>query len=224
MCIKVKIAALLAKATSTSNEHEASAFMTKVHELLNKHQLDLEDILNQDDKVRVERGVERGWVASWETTLRHRVAQFYGCKSINIHRAGGKCVDYVGRESAIITTGLMLPWIKSQVLAAGRKLAAEDVSKRFTLSQHQRFVGNALNSRIAKLIREREAQDGEAMTEVARNSLMTLDQVLAKFKEIWPSTTDGRRTSPKATANARAAAAGIGLNRQTGHQAQARLG
>ncbi len=55
--IKSKIAALLAKARGTDNEHEAAAFMGKAQEMLEQHQIDMGDLIDGDDPVIHSRGL-----------------------------------------------------------------------------------------------------------------------------------------------------------------------
>lgn len=221
--IKSKIAALLAKAKGTDNEHEADTFLAKAMELLDQHQLSISDVEGQDDPVMWYKGLDcTKWTASWQVDLYSAVARLYGCRSIRCHKIKGFMLELVGRESATITTDLMFPWIKEQVNAKGRELykagGAPDAAKG------ARLVGNALVQRIWKLIREQEkAEGGPKTVAVAKNALVTQDRVLAVMEEHYGKLGKGRATRPGTSGSARELAGGIGLNRQAGGSSQLRL-
>jgi len=69
--ISNKIAAMIAKAESSSHPEEADAFMSKVHELLEKHGLSLQDIgtINEDDPVGHTK--EAGYYFKAENAMKH---------------------------------------------------------------------------------------------------------------------------------------------------------
>lgn len=127
--IKRIITALLAKARGTDNEHEAEAFLAKAMDMMQQYQLDISDMVDADDPIIHHTGLSQAASGhAWRWKLYSSVAKLYGCKSIHVdvgYRPGknGKLTAWheqrlVGRESAIITTDLMYPWIVEQVRKA----------------------------------------------------------------------------------------------------------
>jgi hypothetical protein len=226
--IKQRIMALLAKAKGTDNEHEAAAFLAKAMDLMQQYQLDVADMVDADDPILKHVGLEAAESGhAWRWKLYSAVAQLYGCKSIHVGKMvkgkKGLVPGYeqvlVGRESAIITTDLMYPWIVGQVKDAAKRLAA--TSGMSEQGQAKR-VAAALISRIHRLIREQ--QETVPTTDAGRNALVVLDQVTAKYEEMFPDAVTMRRRASITDAGARAAAEGIGLHRQTSGRSVLQIG
>lgn len=221
--IKQKIAALLAKARGTDNEHEAETFLAEAMQMLEEHQLTLGDVDGADDPIGWNAGLDcTKWTASWQADIYSALARLYGCRVVKVHKMKGYFLELVGRESSVITTDLMFPWIKEQVNEKGRELfkagGAPDAAKG------ARLVGNALTRRIWTLIRENEAKQDLPKTDaIAKNALVTRDQVLAKMEEHYGELKKGRAVRTGTTASARDLAGGIGLHRQAGGASQLRL-
>lgn len=221
--IKQRIQQLLAKAKGTDNEHEADAFLAKAMELLQQHQLDIADLVDAGDPILHHVGLSQASSGhAWRWRLYSVVAQLYGCQSIHA-QVGYRQVKVkgrikltawyeqrlVGRESSIITTDLMYPWIVQQVRAKARAIAG--VTGMSEQGQAKR-VAAALIIRIHRLI---EAQQTTAPTTAAgRNALIILNQAVAKFNELYPQAQTINR-SVKFDDLSREAAEGIGLHRQT---------
>lgn len=226
--IKKIITALLAKARGTDNEAEAAAFLAKAMDMLQQHQLDVADLVDADDPILKHVGLEAAESGhAWRWKLYSTVAQLYGCKSIHVAKAvkgkKGLVPGYeqvlVGRESAIITTDLMYPWIVSQVKAAGKRIAS--ISGMSEQGQTKR-VAAALISRIHRLVREQ--QETVPTTAAGKNALVVLNQVVAKYEELFPDAETMRARASVTDGLARAAAEGIGLHRQAGGKTQLRIG
>lgn len=222
--IKTRIAALLAKAKGTDNEHEAAAFIAKAEEMLEAYQIDLSELGDSDDKVRSHAGLDADgkWVASWHRQVYRMLGEYYGCKSIKVSTAKGYRQELVGRESAIVTTDLMFVFIKGECNRLGRQMKLAGDAP--TDANGARLVGNALALRIAALIIERNKRNADApSTAAARNSLLVLDQVVALYEQLHPDVKmlKGKRMST--SASAKDLAGTIGLHRQAGHVQTARL-
>ena len=227
--IKQRIMALLAKANGTDNEHEAEAFLAKAMDLMQQYQLDVADMVDADDPILKHVGItaaESGH--AWRWKLYSAVAQLYGCKSIHVGKAvpgkNGRLVPgyeqvLVGRESAIIPTDLMYPWIVQQVKDAAKRIAS--ISGMSEQGQAKR-VAAALISRIHRLIREQ--QETEPTTAAGKNALVVLNQVVAKYDELYPSAETMRSRGSTTDGLSRAAAESIGLHRQTGGRSTLKLG
>lgn len=226
--IKRLIMALLAKASGTDNEHEAEAFLAKAMELMQEHQLNIVDMVDAGDPILDHVGMSQAESGhAWRWKLYSAVAQLYGCKSIHVRQRRpykGKYVPWyeqhlVGRESAIITTDLMYPWIADQVRKAGRAVAA--LTGMSEQGQAKR-VAAALIERIYKLVADQAAT--EPTTPSGRNALLVLNQVVAKFDELYPTAQDMASRPSVTDRLARDAANGIGLHRQASHAAQLKIG
>lgn len=216
--IKARIAALIAKAKGTDNEHEAAIFIAKAEELLDQYQIDLSELGDDSDKVRHHSGLDADgkWVASWHRHVYRQLGMYYGCQSIKVRTLRGYRQELVGRESAIVTTDLMFVWIKGECSRLGRDL--HKAGGADTAANGARLVGNALALRIAALLAERERSNADApQTATARNALVVKDQVVALYEQLFPNIVKGKGTRTKTTASAREMAESIGLNRQMGN-------
>lgn len=225
------IKALLAKAAGTDNENEAAVFVAKAHEMLERYQLDIADMVDAGDPIINHVGLSRAISGhAWKWKLYSAVAQLYGCKSIHVEvgmrqpKPGAKYIPWyeqrlVGRESAIITTDLMYPWIVEQVMTAARLICQQ--SNMSEQGQAKR-VAAALITRIYNLIHEQEATR-TPLTPTGKNALLILDQVSSKYEDLYPGA-ETMRSRPSVTdAAARKAADGISLNKQTGTSKLKRL-
>lgn len=235
--IKKTIAALLAKAKGTDNEAEASAFLAKAMDMLQAHQLDVCDLVDEGDPILKHVGLSRAKSGhAWRWKLYSKVAQLYGCKSIHIEcylkdeqgvykrdRDGNVIPGYeqtlVGRESAIITTDLMYPWIVEQVRSKAREIAKETGMSE---QGQAKRVAAALITRIARLIAEQ--RDTKPTTPAGRNALVVMDQVSAQYEAMFPDTSLIKAKRARTDALSRDAANSIGLNRQTSGKSQFKIG
>lgn len=216
--ITARIKALLAKAQSTEHEAEATAFMAKAQQLLEEYQIDLGSLEDGDDPVRVfTDGLQRTQKdATWHKKLYTALAVLYGCKVVYspawVRNQPGFTIELTGRESAVVTTGLMYPWVKSQCEAQGRALAKD--YPNMTASQHTRRVANALVNRIYRLAQTEKVQPRTVAA--AKNALVTVDRVEQIFNDHYGnSLSKSRSRSIVSSAAARDAANKIGLHRQT---------
>ncbi len=249
MTIVQKIQALMAKARSTDNEHEAELFLAKAHELMEKHQLEAHD-LETDDPVGGEYYYEKGNVKAapdWDMMLIFAVAKYFGCKAIRCAMRNNKwAMDLVGRESARVTTKEMHSYLVKTVRRLGReavgtrdfRIMREDrygdpvwQGEYMNADQCTRRIGNALRTRLNNLAFKQEQsakateQAGTAIGQaalVSRNSLVTMDKVVALFKERHPDAAPIGGTY-YSNEGARRIAGGIGLNLQTGGSSTLKL-
>lgn len=228
--IKAKIAALIAKANGTDNDHEREAFMSKAQELLEEHQLSMGDMIDGDDPVKHSTGFDSQgkWIPSWHRHIYRALGHLYGCESVHVVSGMMKDGRYkdtwrqelVGRESAIVTTELMFPWIKDECNRLGREIAKETGQ---TPAREARSVANALEQRIWKLVRANKPKP-TATTLSAKNALVTIDRVLQVKNEHYGKLETSRGTKRTSGEAARAAAQGIGLHRQAGSANTLKIG
>lgn len=244
--IKTRIQALLAKARSTEHEAEAELFMGKAMELLEQYQLDIGDLTDANDPIQNHMGLHAAASGhAWRWKLYRAVGALYGSKGIYVQCSlkddkgeyvrdkHGRLIDayefrLIGRESAIITTNLMYPWIVSQVRDAAKAICKQHVADGYKPMSEQgqaKRVAAALIARIWSLVAQNKASTESVGTEVARrNQLMTVDAVEAAFAQHYPSTELMKGSNLSRTdAASRNAANAIGLHRQTGGAAQMRL-
>lgn len=229
--IIARIRALLAKANGTDNQNEAEAFLAKANQLLEEHQLSHFSLGDPGDPIQA--GVASFEAAakspSWHKNLFIAVGMYYGAQvaiatKFERNRNGVlqevKVVELTGKLSSIETAKVMFPWIKSQCNERGRFLAI--IYPELTASQHARRVGNALTARIHRLIWERKEEGPK--TEAARNALILVDQVKARFDDHYGELKEARKAQSKTNAAAREQAASIGLHRQAEGTTQLQLG
>lgn len=176
--MKAKIAALLAKATVTDNEHEAEAFMTKAMELMAKYQLQHWELRDKEDPM----GMTPAWATNknpvtWKKYLINAIANYYGASCMMTATPTGVRFDFVGRESARITAGEMYPFIVGQCKAAGAKLFATDGD--LNAKRHTRKVSHALSFRLTKLVAERLAAELELKGKKGEMALTKVDELTA---------------------------------------------
>lgn len=218
--IKAKIAALLAKANGTDNEHEAEIFSAKAHEMMAEYQLQAFD-LGEDDPMGIWIGMTgNGSTPTWKAHLTASIAQFYGCKVIRNKLGGDWKLAVHGRESARITAELMTPFIFDQCRAEAKRLKAAGHSG--TTEQITRLVANALNSRIWKLTQEQQAANRAAaesgsVSREASQALAIVEEVDAYIASLYSSLKAGIARHRKTSADARDAANRVSLHRQTGN-------
>ena len=235
--IAAKIQALIAKAQSTEHEAEAEIFMAKAMEMLERHQIDMGDLLDADDPVIVEtEGFEQTESSpSWYKDLYVAVGALYGCRSVInpklIHTSRGNArwgfsIELTGRQSAIVTAQLMFPWIKQQCFEKGRHLVREHlgVSDQNEEKKQARRVGNALVQRIWRLVHAEKVKNAEPVTAAARNALATIDRVDQVFNDHYGELGKSKNRPTVTNSAARAAAGSIGLHRQTSGSATLQIG
>lgn len=218
--IKRKIAALLAKARSTENTHEADAFIAKAQEMLEVYQLEEWDLGATDDLTGVD-VITNAYTRYY--SLWGALARYYGAEMIRRKvRRNGKLkleVDIVGRESSRVTTQLMFPFIMQQATAAGRKLKAEGHYGSAPALTY--YVINALVFRIWKLVAEAEAHKS---AKAQSRALVVVPELEAFIKDRYPNIKEGRASRLSSTSAARAEAEKVSLYRQTKGNEQLKLG
>lgn len=238
MTIVEKIKALMAKAASTDNQHEAEAFLAKAYELMERHQLEASD-LETDDPVDGEKVYEKGSTKAapdWDFMLVFATARYFGCKAIRIAGRNGKWhLDLVGRQSARITTMEMHKYLVATVRRLGREaVGSEDfrvfekdewgdtvwMGRYMNADQCARRIGNALRTRLTTLASQHDT--AVPSTASGKNALVTTNRVLAVYNERHPDSMSIGGTF-FSNAGARKLADGIGLNLQTGTSAGQRL-
>jgi hypothetical protein len=217
--IKEKIRAILAKAASTEFEAEAETFLAKANELMEKYQIDLGDLVDSEDPVVWNAGI-KGTPSdpSWHRHLYIALGRYYGCRSVRetrreLHNGKFRTVIYTtltGRESAIVTTNEMFPWIIKQCNAQGREIAKLTGN---SAQNEARRVGNALVFRLSRMTTSPDKPKTEA---AQRFAMMTLDRVEVVIRDHYPTLRSTRGRGIGTHDLARDAAGKINLNRQTG--------
>lgn len=227
--LKTKIGALIAKAEGTDNANEASVFMAKAVEMMNKHQISIAELGEDDPMGTDENFTGTSGSPTWRNHLLHAVSRYYGGKCVKKHITHKSFIMEVnGSESVRVTIDLMFEFIVKQVRQAGRELAEQQGVKADPII---RFVANALVERINNLVYEARKLDEEtgqsaevklALTKAGKE-LATVDELKAyvegKYKNLGSGIQKRRGTSD----GARAAANKVSLNRQVGGKAQVRL-
>lgn len=221
--IAAKIKAILAKAKSTDNEHEAEAFFAAAYKLMEKYQIDIED-LDRDDPMGSEfTGQRKGSVApDWDFRLIRGCALYFGCEAIRWWSPSKNSwfMRLVGRESARVTTIEMHAYLVKTVRRLGREHWQEMPGCK-NADAAARRIGTMLNERLARLAPKPKV-DG-VLTKAASNALVTQDSLVAYIEREFPDLRQIKSTNIIRTKSAQDIANGIGLNLQTGHSGQRRL-
>lgn len=215
------IKALLAKAAGTDNEHEAAIFAAKAHELMEKYQVSVGDVL-KDDPVDMTNAYQATSSApSYKKFLWRSLAHYYGCETMLKWITSTKYeVHLVGRESSRVTTELMFPFIMEQVRKEGRKIAqARGMKPEAAI----RDVANALVIRIDQLVAEQKRKAPQPATVSGKNALIVTDTIKALMKKLYPNSKMSNSRSLGTNGDAKKAAAGISLNQQMGGGAVKRI-
>lgn len=209
--IKTKIAALLAKAEGTDNQFEADAFMAKVNELLEKHQIEMHEVRaaqGDRDPMGKQKGETNIYASMlWARGVAGQLARYYGCKFVYWKIGNHFSYQIVGRDSARVTFELMFPYVVSQVRQQAKRLANDF---GMTRSVAEREVGQALELRIAKLAREAE---GQRQTLVGKG-LIPVSDLDAAMAEFFPDCKQGRAKTLRFSNAARELAEKVSLNVQ----------
>lgn len=244
------IKALLAKAASTEFESEAEVFLAKAHELMEKHQLEAED-LETDDPLGHERiyEVRNPYGTDWDFALLFPLARYFGCQAIRIDGLhwykDGKLkpkfeMEIIGRESARITVIEMHKYLVATVKKLGlekSKLKLREFRKfrkdhwgdmvwtgeYLNADQIRRRIGNALSERLSLLAYREEMKNRQPATAAGQNALVTLNGVNALFQRLHPEVKNINGATFTTDA-AREIANGIGLHRQTGSSDMRQIG
>jgi hypothetical protein len=212
-----KLAAMVAKAESTTSTEEADSIMQMVRHMLNRHGLSLLSISTaaMDDPVAVEKDLHSFWQAEgWMGNLTGAAARFFGCRIV-FSRSGNKTwVTIAGRESCRAAYQAMMPYLRHQVK---RNARIEFQAGRYaSQSQAERAIANALTYRLQQLWAENERKTrspGEARGLMALVPVDTIQAALeAEFGQLRARRASKRRTDR----NAINVAAGISLADQVG--------
>jgi hypothetical protein len=215
------IKALLAKAAGTDNEAEASIFAAKAHEMMERYQIEVSDVLRDDPIDRSKPYSATTSSPSYKKLLWRSLARYYGCKTM-LYWTGATTyeIHIIGRESARVTSELMYPFIMKQVREAGRKLAERNGEKAEAVI---RDVANALILRLDRLTAEQKQADPAPVTASGKNALVATNAINALMKELYPKSKPGTARGIGTSGDARGAAEGISLHRQTTTNSTKRL-
>lgn len=212
------IGQLVAKARSTTSEHEAEALLDKANELMEKYQISMADLSPASDPVVFHDGVVFSASShDWFWNLYAAVGKYYGCDSVTEKfyqkSVRGKLQLHVrqtliGRESAIITTNLMYEYLKLEVNRRAREICHLN---RLSPAAQALRVGAALISRVYGMVPKQRQARTEAAT---RHALVTLDAVEALVKERYPNLVFKSARARRTDRHSIEAANGINLNLQ----------
>ncbi len=207
------IKALLAKAAGTDIEAEAAIFAAKAHEMMERYQIEVSDVLRDDPVDRSKPYAATTSSPSYKKFLWRSLARYYGCKTMLQWTSPTEYeVHIIGRESSRVTAELMYPFIMKQVREAGRKIAEENEQKPEAAI---RDVANALVLRLDRLTAEQKQADPTPVTQSGKNALVAVNAVNAFIKQLYPNAKPGSNRGIGTSGDARGAAEGISLHRQT---------
>lgn len=130
--IIAKISKLLALGERGGTEAEANAAMQKVHELLAKHNLSLDDVKDspvaEEDYIQDETEANRG--QPWQTYIWNAVAKLYFCKHLTKSSPTGSHHLVIGKPSNIAVVKYVATYIVRTGEGLARQAAADVESKQ----------------------------------------------------------------------------------------------
>lgn len=142
-----RLRALLAKAEGTDNPHEAAAFMGKVREMLDTHNLTMTDLerTTSQDVLNLLLPSQEMWVK----ILVGATAEYYDCAAVFMQdvQPGHDGGVIYGREGARTVCERMLPYILSTITRIARADPAVT----------ERGIGEAFTRRVIVLLRQRQS-------------------------------------------------------------------
>jgi hypothetical protein len=211
--IKSRIAKLLAKAEGTDNVLEADAFMAKVNELLEEHQIELHEVRKAGGEDNDPMGVQDGETnlyasIKWARDVAGALAHYYGCRFVFWRRGNHFKYQVVGRESARMTFELMLPFVISQAKVQAKRLWVAQGG--YSLPVWERQVGQALYVRIWGLVPKVE----ERRSELTKNALVPVTDVDAFKDNLFKNLKKGPDLKLSFSRAAREAAEKVSLHHQ----------
>lgn len=186
--IKDIIRALLAKANSTDSEAERETFLSKAAELMNKHQIEMHD-LGEEDPIGMTAGLTaQPGPPSYKSDVLCALASFYGARPIRNFNAEGLKrghwrVDICGPESARATTELMFEYVWQQVQEQAKILRKE---RHMDTGVAVRHIAKALCLRLMILTAARKAKSAEAAPGTSF-SLVVVNATESFMKQEYPS-------------------------------------
>ena len=214
---KPKIAALLAKAESTTHEEERDAYVAKAEELMLKwgiERAELESVGTVKPEEIIE--VHRDWKTIYAPTMGRfafAVGQAYGNLSFLQSRFGkGMVRSYIiGHETDVESFLMLLDSLNLQVWTAVKAYRKENREVRKYYTIHENFVadrsfisgyGTTVASRLRALKQstEQEASTGAALVLVGK-----MDRVEAWRDEKYPKLGKGRSQSQQWSSSAASA-------------------
>ena len=226
--IAEKIKKLIAHADGTSNQLEAEAFMSKVHDLLQAHGMTMLDLGTLgEDAVGVDvDAISTSATYCWMNSIASALGEYYGCKLVMMKGYKNDVLwTIAGRESARVTFTLMLPYVQRQVQALGLEAYRAGVYNSRLKSVSR--IGNAVAFRIWAMNREAAAAteaarkaaqaDGRSTAAYATtgvNALVPVDIIEAAIAAKFPNLRKGRATKLTTDNYARDAAKKVNLNSQ----------
>jgi len=220
--IAEKIRKILAKAQSTTHEDEADALFAKAKSMMEEHQISAAELQDGSDPINSwkSKAYQRGTPASLRYWMEGEVAQFYGCRVIEISykvALGTKpreALEFFGPESAMITSQLMFPFIWKQVLDKSKARSNNPSIQR----KHLKEICHALALKLYRLRRASTPQ-GAAATEAGKNALVLVGNALDAFvSDRYPNLGEAKAWEPKFGAASAALADQISLTHQMGKQ------
>lgn len=147
--IKTRISQLLAMADSTNHPEEAAAFAAKARQLMDEHNLSLGEAVADQNPLGETRD-QVPYAQKEYYVLAANAARYFGCEALFLGR-GEKSFRIFGRESARITTQLMIPYWVKECRRLGNQLSKETGMPR---REAIHSVMDAFSRRLSELTRK----------------------------------------------------------------------
>ena len=129
--LKRRILALIRKSESTEHEAERDSFAAKARQIMEEHQLTMRDVNRADDPLG-RTALFCPYSDGVYPTVAAAGARYLGCATLQqrdfdpVRARMGLKMIFLGRESARVTTEIMVPFWWSECVARGRRLHREE--------------------------------------------------------------------------------------------------
>lgn len=212
-----KILAIIAKAESTSSKDEGETFLAKAHKLMQENNLSMLDLGTLEEDA-IDGDIDAGaWYGGYYGAVIAQLAQYYGCIVVTRYEGRKSLWSIFGRESARVTTSLMLPYVFREIRR--QAIAAHKLGEYSSASVGITRIGNALAVRIARMCKMNERQHSAE----THNALVPVDRIELAIKTAFPKATTSAAKEIRYDRNAMSRASGINLNLQTGPADESRM-
>ena len=160
--IAFKIQKLLDKANDTDFGAESEVFLAKAYELMDKHNLSLEEIkkLSREEELGslgsqfYNKGEEAAF-RIWKRQLMNSICKLFDCSLVIHHSSKNKIqLNIIGRESNRITVEIMFKWIHDKTMKEAKSISGTAAKNAYCVG-----VADAISRKVNEIKRNKPKAD-----------------------------------------------------------------